>query len=249
MSREVSPRAPLLTKLAARCPFDFSATDFQQALVDRVLHDPQQQRYPPNRYQAAYFWRDLVAKIREKIAAAASTSASVEIHPALAEREKDALALADANEEEDLRAGFYRNFELASVCDATTTSRLGGETDSVLVLPSCPADRSHLYPFRVETGNMAASIGLVQWPAGFLMCEFALDYPEIFAGKRVLELGAGIGLTSTILARHTRPAAIVATDFDVRALENIHNNFTSSQPHTRIPQTCPWRRSRSPAIA
>ena len=62
-----------------------------------------------------------------------------------------------------------------------------------------------------------------------MLSEFALDNPQLFRGKRVLELGAGIGLTSVMLATFTGLAAITATDFDVRALENIHHNFINSK--------------------
>lgn len=171
---------------------------------------------------------------REEAAEASdASSCAVKLHPELAAAECESRALIESlDTEEDVFSGWYRNFCLAAVCNDRTTSTLDCATSSVLVLPEAEQVGQRVYPFRVETGCLASSIGLVMWPAGFLLCEFALDFPEFFRNKRVLELGAGIGLTSTILATFTRPAAIVATDFDVRALQNIHHNFECSQLDT-----------------
>lgn len=221
MSREVQPVEPLLQRLR-QCTFDWSDDDFQSLLVTRVLHDAQQVSFPPNKFRSAHFWRELLACMRERLPAGAA------LHPELLAKEAEAMSIGDAIEAENMTAGWYRSFELASIADETTTSTLEGPTNSIVVLPTCTADRTRCFPFRVESGNMAASIGLVMWPAGFLLCEFALDHPELFRGKRILELGAGIGLTSVVCARYTRPKAIIATDFDTRALQNIHHNFKLS---------------------
>lgn len=218
VSREVTRCESLLAHLDSLCAVDWSNDEFQSAIVMRVLHDPQQADFPPNQFESAYFWRDLIARIRTR-------SNGAPLHAQLAEKEVAVLALIATSASEDMTAGWNRSFEVADVCDETTTSRMNGRTESVVVLPTCAPDRTRCYPFRVETGCMAASIGLVMWPAGFLLCEFALDHPRLFAGKRVLELGAGIGLTSVFVAKHTRPSAVIATDFDVRALRNIDHNF------------------------
>lgn len=237
-AREVVHVNTLLPQLDALPPEECNWRDaaFQQRLVDVVLHDAQQKAFPPNRFENAYFFKTLLQSLQ------AGLKEGEALHSELAAKLEDALRVDSSHESEDLTAGWYRNYEVAAQAEAEAeaedkgdggsssshnnrlaTTCTSGPTGSVLVLPHAPSRR--VYPFRVETGNMAASIGLVMWPAGFLMAEFALDNPDLFRGKRVLELGAGIGLTSVFVARGTQPAAMIATDFDVRALKNIQHNF------------------------
>lgn len=222
----------LVQKLRKLCPFSLADGAFQASLVSRVLHDPHQAAHPPNRFVTAYFWTNLVDAVRDAAAASGSTSGAavpVEVHAELLAKAAESKSILDAKDEENVFSRWYRSYEVAAQCDADTTTTLAGPTESVLVLPAADAEQggcgSRVYPFGVETGCMAASIGLIMWPAGFLLSEFAMDNPHLFRGKRVLELGAGIGLTSVMAATFAQPSAVIATDFDVRALENIHHNF------------------------
>lgn len=121
-----------------------------------MLHDPQQQAYPPNRYQNAALWCSLLGALKRGLPAGCS------MHPELESKLVDATRVNQANEEEDLLAGWYRSFEVADVVDESTTTTPAGPTGSVLLLPN-DLVASRAYPFRVETGCMAASIGLVMW--------------------------------------------------------------------------------------
>ncbi len=44
-------------------------------------------------------------------------------------------------------------------------------------------------------------LGLDLWPASALLCEQLLGYPELIRGRRVLELGSGVGLVGLLAAR------------------------------------------------
>ena len=54
--------------------------------------------------------------------------------------------------------------------------------------------------------------GLYTWEAGLTLAEWVVQNRADFAGKGVIELGAGTGLVSVVLARVTDAARIVATD-------------------------------------
>jgi len=51
--------------------------------------------------------------------------------------------------------------------------------------------------------------GSALWEAGLFLCDLIARQPEKFAGRRVLELGAGNGLTGVVFARMTPPPAEV----------------------------------------
>ena len=230
VNREVQYHVPLIRNLETRCTnFDWSDSEFQSAIVEKVLRDQQQVKFPPNQYEAASFWEALIQAIRKK------SSQPDKIHPELLLKEEESKQIKSNKETENLRAGWYRNYDLADICDETTTSQLSNsETDSIIVLPSCPPSRHRCYPFRVETGCLKETIGFIMWPAGYTLIEFALDNPQLFHNKRVLELGAGIGFSSIVLAKYCRPSALIVTDFDPRVVQNIHNNFKISQTKKRV---------------
>lgn len=67
--------------------------------------------------------------------------------------------------------------------------------------------------------------GMTGWPAGYLCAEFVLHHRHWFEGKRVLELGAGIGLTAMIVGLVGRPDSIMVTDYDQAVINNLTENF------------------------
>ncbi|KAH8070967.1 hypothetical protein JL720_11581 [Aureococcus anophagefferens] len=66
-------------------------------------------------------------------------------------------------------------------------------------------------------------VGLRLWPAALLFAEWALADPRRFAGRSVLELGAGVGLCGLALAA-TGAARVVLTDGDGRVVTNLRHN-------------------------
>lgn len=97
------------------------------------------------------------------------------------------------------------------------------------VLPSGYTTLTYGSSQRVITLLMNTGInnndGLTAWKAGYLMAEFILDRPDIFKGKRCLELGSGTGITAIILARHAKPASLLCTDYDYVILDNLAKNL------------------------
>jgi len=87
-----------------------------------------------------------------------------------------------------------------------------------------------LVPLRVLRDHNL--VGMKTWEAGLNLAELCLACPpELFANKRVVELGAGIGSTAAILSRglaqaQAVPSALVLTDFDHAVLENCRLNMS-----------------------
>ena len=103
----------------------------------------------------------------------------------------------------------------------TTILRIGADDYRIRSL----GDRQQ---FSDPTG-LAESLGIssatwplfgVTWPAGIALAEEMTDYP--IAGKRILEVGCGLGLISLVL--HRRGADVTACDHHPLAQEFLRQN-------------------------
>jgi predicted nicotinamide N-methyase len=92
----------------------------------------------------------------------------------------------------------------------------------------CATAPSEVFSFRVATGFN--QVGLVLWEAAFFLTEFALSNLDLFAGKSVLELGAGVGLTGVLLAYYAQPRKMILTDYAPEVLQNLRHNLQINDP-------------------
>ncbi|KAK3871760.1 hypothetical protein Pcinc_023106 [Petrolisthes cinctipes] len=69
--------------------------------------------------------------------------------------------------------------------------------------------------------------GLTSWCGSAVLAEWATNYPKVVAGRRVLELGAGVGLAACVLLTSpTPPAAYIATDCHHHVLHLLQHNLS-----------------------
>ena len=66
--------------------------------------------------------------------------------------------------------------------------------------------------------------GLVVWGAALLLSEYIIATAAEFEGKRLLELGAGTGLSGLVAACCAAPAAVTLTDSVPVVLQNLRHN-------------------------
>jgi len=98
---------------------------------------------------------------------------------------------------------------------------------------------------KADEGN---STGLGLWLGSEVLCKYMLEHHELIHGKRVLELGAGLGLCG-IVAHHLGAAEVFMTDGDKEVLINLrynmnknlvgtdtYTNFESKKPIISCPQ-------------
>ncbi|CAN0431024.1 unnamed protein product [Ectocarpus sp. 12 AP-2014] len=78
--------------------------------------------------------------------------------------------------------------------------------------------------FSFRVANRDNEVGLRVWEAGRALAEFCLAHSGLLRGKRVLELGAGIGMTGMAVAASCGAAEVVLTDYAPRVLANLHHN-------------------------
>lgn len=86
--------------------------------------------------------------------------------------------------------------------------------------------------------------GLNVWESALALSEWAIENTETFRNKRILELGAGTGLSSLIIGKCCSPKSIHITDGNEKVIENLRenvsNNFskaTNQQFHHRETET------------
>ncbi|KAH9109385.1 hypothetical protein LEN26_004177 [Aphanomyces euteiches] len=80
----------------------------------------------------------------------------------------------------------------------------------------------HLNGLRRDIGQTLNSTGLTLWRAGDFLSDFMFRERELFADKRVLELGSGLGLCG-ILAHHLG-AKVLITDGDKESMVLLVEN-------------------------
>ena len=109
------------------------------------------------------------------------------------------------------------------------------DNSQLLAPPLVPEIQLHLasevIPLWRKTEEELAEIGVpppywaFAWAGGQALARYVLDHPEIVAGKRVLDFGAGSGLVALAAAR-AGAAHVVAADIDPFAIAAIARNAT-----------------------
>ncbi|TNJ30045.1 Methyltransferase [Giardia muris] len=74
-----------------------------------------------------------------------------------------------------------------------------------------------------ELPVIAGWVGCGVWDAAIIMSRYLITHPEVLQGKRVLELGSGVGLTGLIASRFSDE--VVLTDYSESILENLEYNI------------------------
>lgn len=75
-------------------------------------------------------------------------------------------------------------------------------------------------------------VGLQVWRGALLLADYILSNPNLFKNKVILELGAGVGLTSIVASF---PAAeVICTDINIKGiLKLIHRNFIRNKAYIK----------------
>jgi len=70
--------------------------------------------------------------------------------------------------------------------------------------------------------------GLRTWEASLRLAEYFIQNPEFCRGKKIIELGAGIGLLSLVCAK-LGAKSVIATDVNPDVIERLHLNIESNK--------------------
>jgi predicted nicotinamide N-methyase len=72
-------------------------------------------------------------------------------------------------------------------------------------------------------------VALRLWEAGATLAEFLLQDPCLVKGKRVVELGAGVGLTGLVAAGCCGALSVRLTDYTDASLDNLRHNVSMNR--------------------
>lgn len=91
-------------------------------------------------------------------------------------------------------------------------------------LPPCDHKllKIRIYPYHND-------VALRLWEAGAMLAEYFLQYPEYVKGKRIIELGAGVGLTGLVVAGSCGAKDVFLTDFTEACRVNMAHNILINQ--------------------
>lgn len=81
-------------------------------------------------------------------------------------------------------------------------------------------------------------VGVRLWEAGAFLAEYLLANPTLVDGKRVVELGGGIGMTAIVVAGCCGAEQVHCTDYTEATLVNMVHNIEMSQPWIRSVRQC-----------
>ncbi|KAK3270562.1 hypothetical protein CYMTET_21045 [Cymbomonas tetramitiformis] len=97
------------------------------------------------------------------------------------------------------------------------------------------------YKVRIKESSLGDGLGARMWGASYLMCKDLASAPSLLAGKRVLELGAGVGVCG-LLARELGAERVVLTEaLFPGVLKNLADSaaFHCEAASDLPPDTCP----------
>ncbi|XP_076381080.1 methyltransferase-like protein 22 isoform X2 [Megalopta genalis] len=83
-----------------------------------------------------------------------------------------------------------------------------------------------------RTTTKLQHVGLQVWRGALLLADYILSNPDLFKDKTVLELGAGVGLTSIVASFLAKE--VICTDIDVEGiLKLIRRNFLRNSAYVK----------------
>lgn len=72
-------------------------------------------------------------------------------------------------------------------------------------------------------------VALRLWEAGATLSEFFLQHPSMLAGRSVIELGAGVGVTGLVIAACCKPMNVHLTDYSYECRINLEHNIQANE--------------------
>lgn len=84
-------------------------------------------------------------------------------------------------------------------------------------------------PVQIRVFPQHNDVALKFWEAGACLAEYVIQYPDMVRHKRVLELGAGVGLTGIIMAGCCQSTSVHMTDYSVSCLDNMNHNIAMNR--------------------
>lgn len=103
--------------------------------------------------------------------------------------------------------------------------------------------------YKTDSDEVFESTGLTIWKSAKHLCQYQMSQSELFQGKRILELGAGLGLNGILAYCMTQDSTICITDGATDALtilrENVELNHNKELTSNISCRQLIWNRSNA----
>ena len=97
-----------------------------------------------------------------------------------------------------------------------------------------------------EQKDYDVSTGMSVWKGSEILCQYSIRHLDLIRDKRVLELGAGVGLCGVVSAKVIGASSVLLTDGDHTVLRNLRYNMELNELGRKV--ACPqliWGKSRA----
>ncbi|CAM9106648.1 unnamed protein product [Scytosiphon promiscuus] len=210
----------------------WTSLEFQEKVAALVLESPVAVEFPP---RVEYVSRVTKVLLQEVEAAGDEPAeglllARMACASSIRAREEGMMAAGGAD---DTAFESFWFPEPTACCNCSDSSSSAGvafspAADSAGASDTRKQAAGAFFSFRVA--NRDNEVGLRVWEAGRALAEFCLAHSGLLEGKRVLELGAGIGMTGMAAAACCGASEVVLTDYAPRVLANLHFNVEINRP-------------------
>ena len=132
------------------------------------------------------------------------------------------------NPNESCHVSFWIPPALSSMT-AGNKSEKNNDNDDWLLLLLLQQQQPLPAPLRIRIFPYHNNVGLRIWEAGVALSEFLLQNRHWVQHQRVVELGAGTGVTGLVAAGACGAAHVFCTDYTETSLENLHYNLETNR--------------------
>ncbi|KAL7537725.1 hypothetical protein ACHAXR_008020 [Thalassiosira sp. AJA248-18] len=80
-----------------------------------------------------------------------------------------------------------------------------------------------------EQRDYDVSTGMSVWKGSEILCQYLIEHPDLIRNKRILELGAGVGLCGIVSAKVLGASSVLLTDGDHMVLRNLRHNVALNE--------------------
>ncbi|CAB9515345.1 and lysine N-methyltransferase EFM7 [Seminavis robusta] len=159
------------------------------------------------------------------------------------DEEEEESAFIDPFKDPDPFQSFQFSFQVDTSKITTTCTKSGGDDDDhrkdqhqeneETIKEASRTVDIEIRGYKTGADQVWKSTGLTLWRAAEHLCQYMAKNPDIFQGKSVLELGAGLGLCG-ILAHKLGARKVCITDGDSDALLHLRENVNTNKTATTI---------------
>jgi hypothetical protein len=186
-------------------------------------------KYGPSRRYLKSLIRRYISRIEALQVAPDSTTSSLELSDELMEAMAFSIMSPTDSFKDRLKSSVYfahvdpNEWGYVSFHVPSTTRRVENEE---VITGKVTESTTDAISLKIRVFPQNNDVGVMKvWESGACLAEYLMDQPHLVSGKRVVELGAGVGFTGLIASGACGAAHVQMTDYTNTTLENLRHNI------------------------